>query len=131
MLPTNYLGYNYALVQGGSADLLKVQGLLDSSISKSRMILEALKAQFGALSVKVYVAESEDAFRYDIYGKGPLKGMIIGQFYYLPPNRQLDIHQQGQLMIQFKGKTVAYEGYGELFKASNLPQIYNKYTSII
>lgn len=131
MLNLRYLQVQYAEVKGGSKDLLLIQGKVDSGVSKARLMLENLKKTYGNWEVKLYIAESDNIYKF-IITKG--KKYEIGSLYYIPKDRRLDIWDTTYgpaPLVQFRARKVEYKQYSPLLEGSGIEKLWDRLSSIL
>lgn len=129
MLPINYGLLVYAEVNK-PAELFRDMGNNTES-GKVRSLFDSAKSVFGITSVNFYISKESGVYKFVILS-GPVRNrQIVGELYYIPKDRRLDIWTAGDTVpiLQFKGKGVVFRNYSEFYEKLGFVKLFERLTS--
>ena len=124
MLPTLYQGLEFAEVKK-PADLFK-----DQKLGNIKRILDATGNLFKTgKSPVLYICPTEPIYKIVIVTPSRGKTIPIGEIYIIPKERRVDLYDGGNLLAQWKGSKLMFQGFSPLMSSIKLDkqfvQLYN------
>lgn len=124
MLSVNYQSFQFALVKN-TADLFK-----DTKLLGVKRLYDAARNLFKTTSpVNLYMCPDKPVYKMEIQTKVNGKDIPIGEIYYIPKDRRLDLYDGGNLLAQWKGSKLMFQGFSPLMGSIKLDkqfvQLYN------
>jgi hypothetical protein len=131
MLPINYKYTSYSRV----ADIADFFKSTLPEMHKLKALHNSLKLLFKVTNADIIVECSDVGriYKFTLMSTGVNK-YPIGEFYYLPQNKQLDLWDLSKPqmpLIQWKGKKAVFKNYSLLLDKVEMEKLFQKITNVI